>query len=459
MAAVVQEGGGSTSASLTTGITNEVKKTSTSSGLKSNVTSKSTGVRGASLTPIYNRLNETSLNRPMSANTFSDWSIEAGDTVTVKRDGNSYESQVHSTSLTWKGAPQIEMNSTGNEERDAVSKIKKQKYARGGVGSRIAGNQYNYEMNQEHLLYEVFNDQGKMSRFEVNLSGLRHEVMDEGGRVSELVHDVEGLHHTVSNAEGQISILENTAEGFRTRIAKVVDESGKVVSAEIVTAINNSGSSVTIKADKIYHLGETIEQKVTADYIHTRVSSINNLHVKTLTASGEIYALNKAGQSTSVREFYNSVTKSESGNNITLKFTRLNGKSYASDSVTFSRAVTSWGQSWSGGNFTVTAQPQNQSCWTSIVGGSESWSGRTVTIPIKAYNSKAPGTEVSTGYSVHATYYASKSDISMTRSGRYDNEPATDAALTNLTISSNGWYILTVSACGASKTFKIKISK
>ena len=77
-----------------------------------------------------------------------------------------------------------------------------------------------------------------------------------------------------------------------------------------------------------------------------------------------------------------------------------------------------------------------------------------MTIPIVAYNSNAPGTQVSTGYSVSATYVASKSDISVTRS-RKTSEPSTDASLT--WISSNGWYQFDVTACGVTKTYKIEV--
>ena len=106
---------------------------------------------GASLEEIYKRLKNTERSRPMSANTFTDWTTEAGDTVTVKREGTSYTSQVQNTTMTWKGnGAQTVINSTGNEKRDAVSKVSKSKYGRNGGAMR----------NQQGLYSDVWDEDG-----------------------------------------------------------------------------------------------------------------------------------------------------------------------------------------------------------------------------------------------------------------------------------------------------------
>ena len=90
-------------------------------------------VTGAGLENIYNRLSGVSGHHPFDADTVSaDWSIEAGDIVKVKRGDETYTSPLHSTSLTWRGAPEMTLSSTGNKERDAIAKVSKRKYARGG---------------------------------------------------------------------------------------------------------------------------------------------------------------------------------------------------------------------------------------------------------------------------------------------------------------------------------------
>ena len=72
----------------------------------------------------------------MEAETFSDWSMEAGDTVTVTRGEEAYQSPIHTTRMVWKGAPQVSISSSGKKERDAVARVGQRKYARGGAGMR-----------------------------------------------------------------------------------------------------------------------------------------------------------------------------------------------------------------------------------------------------------------------------------------------------------------------------------
>jgi len=80
----------------------------------------------------------------------------------------------------------------------------------------------------------------------------------------------------------------------------------------------------------------------------TGVLKVAHLQAQSYTwtpSSGEVKALTAA---------YDTVEKTVSGNDITLKFTKING---SSDSVTFSKA-TSLSGAWSGDKFTVTASPQ-----------------------------------------------------------------------------------------------------
>ena len=99
-------------------------------------------VSGASLAPIYNRLNAAPSYHPLEADTFADWSLEAGDIVTVTRDGKSYESPVHSSTVTWKKGQQVKVSSGGNEERDSVSKMSQRKFNRGSSGLRATEERY-----------------------------------------------------------------------------------------------------------------------------------------------------------------------------------------------------------------------------------------------------------------------------------------------------------------------------
>ena len=92
-------------------------------------------ISGASLANIYNRLNNAPTYHPLEAKTFSDWAVEAGDILTINRGDNneeSYQSPVLTSRMVWRGTPQMTLNSSGSKEREAVSRVSRRKYGRGG---------------------------------------------------------------------------------------------------------------------------------------------------------------------------------------------------------------------------------------------------------------------------------------------------------------------------------------
>lgn len=97
----------------------------------------------ASLDLIRTRLNGVEPYHPFDAETFADWSVEAGDIVTVKRGEEEYASPVQSSRMVWKGSPQVTLSSGGSKERKAISKVSRQKYGRGSGavrnGQELAG--------------------------------------------------------------------------------------------------------------------------------------------------------------------------------------------------------------------------------------------------------------------------------------------------------------------------------
>ena len=141
------------------------------------------------------------------------------------------------------------------------------------------------------------------------------------------------------------------------------------------------------------------------------------------------------------------VSKEESGGNITLKFKRANGRT--AGSVTFNKATTLSG-AWSSGKYTVTASPQGNTISTFVEGGSESWSGGIATIPIR-YTNNGGQSYYNTGASCYA--HVNKSDISASRGNRSASAMSCDATLTSIT--QNGYYLITVSVHGVSKTYRI----
>ena len=362
-------------------------------------------VTGASLSGIYDRLNNSS-TRPMSASTFSDWSLEAGDKVIVTRDGQNYESTVHNSSMSWKGkTPTVEINSTGNEKRDAVSKAEKKKYNRGGSGVRNDENMYVYEVNQDNLLYEVYDTNGRLSKLQVTVNGLFHEVYDSEGRFSKLSNTVNGLFHEVYDSEGRfsklsntvdglthevydsegrfsklsntvdglkhevydsdgtVSYLMNTARGFETRISKVVDANGTIKSASIATAINGSSSEVYISADHVKVTGNLMISAlmsgdgsgnlIVANNIYAGLNGVNYIQGKTLRLVGASSSQGADVQTLAAGDIKDMIIKANVSGN-TLQLWKHGDSTTGDPTWTFNKAVSLSG-AWSGTTYSVSA--------------------------------------------------------------------------------------------------------
>lgn len=89
-------------------------------------------------TNIYNRLAAAPTFHPASADLFTDdWCLEPGDVVTVNSGSESYSVPVYSLSLDWKGASRTSIQSTGNQQRDSLTALKKKHYS-GGYGGMAA---------------------------------------------------------------------------------------------------------------------------------------------------------------------------------------------------------------------------------------------------------------------------------------------------------------------------------
>ncbi len=305
-------------------------------------------------------------------------------------------------------------------------------------------------------------------------------------RVASIFVDGEGIHQKVTRAEKEIVTAETRIEANENQIrleaekrlkedksllGKIEVEAGKVAmvvgtnsggnfikAAQICVAINKDGSSsAVIEASKIHLLGETIANTITADYISSQIAKLTVVTTKRLHVTGSadfdkgIRASSYGyGNNQDVLDCFVQVKKEESGGNITLKFTRANGRT--AGSVTFSKATTLNG-AWSGGKYTVTASPQGNSISTFVEGGSESWASGLATIPIR-YTNNGGQSYYNTGASCYA--HIAKSDITMSRGSRQTSQPSADAAFGDLT--QNGYYVYTVTVHGVSKTYRQRIN-
>ena len=257
--------------------------------------------------------------------------------------------------------------------------------------------------------------------------------------------------------EETLTGLIRVEAGKITQIVSAVGANGEVTAASICLAIEKSGSKAAISADHITLGTSKLSNILTI--IGSAVGVTKPLICSsdlTVNSKGKIncYNINLAGSSPitlNATTMAKAIKDAEVSGN-TLKLTRFNG-----DIVNFSKAISSWVMGWSNGNLTVQANPQGQTCSSNIYQGQPSWNGKDVSIPILAVNSANPMLEVSTGRSVVATYPGpEKSDIIANRGARSASEPSADTTIA--AISQNGWYVISVTVLGTTKTYKINVN-
>ena len=200
-------------------------------------------------TNIYNRLAAAPTFHPAGADLFTDWNIQAGDVVTVTSDETDYTVPIYNMKLHWAGDSKIDVESTGNPEREPLPAIKRKEYASGVA---------NYSA-QKSLGAGV-------------------------GNALQKTTEIDGVLYSAGIAvEDQGVIIYAGNDNF---------------AASIVTMVNNSGSSVIISADHI-----DLRGYVTVSDLSAVEAQITNLTTGTTTA-GSLRANNMYAGSMSVGGYW-----------------------------------------------------------------------------------------------------------------------------------------------------------
>ena len=328
------------------------------------------------------------------------------------------------------------------------------------------------------------------SRIEMNEESIRLESVqrknDKDVLIGKITVEADRITQEVTDRRNSDETLDGriTVEaGKITQIVSAVGKDGRVTAASICLAINNGGSSATINADKIYLLGQTIANTITADYIDSKVQTIANVQVKRLTLTNNGYITLPTGDGNvsitgaSAVDFVKNLRIRSSGNTYKLQKVTLGDASWQ-DVGSFSRAVSSW--VWGGGSgaINVTALPQNQtkSVNVSIDGRNSITSNGTYTYTVDYENSD--GDDVSTGatktVSVNVTSTISSwtwgggsGQINVTALPQNQTKSVNVSIDGRSTITTNGEYTFTVDyensdgddvSTGATKTVTVDVS-
>lgn len=137
-------------------------------------------------TPIYNRLSAFRLFTPISMRCIMDWSIEAGDIITVTNESVTYDLPIFQQRLRWRGGYVVsDLFSNGEQERPTQSKE----------------------------IRSSFRSNTQMHEFEVTLEQLRSYIQSVDGNYTLIQQTVDAITQIVANQNVTIqNILDPTGE-------------------------------------------------------------------------------------------------------------------------------------------------------------------------------------------------------------------------------------------------------
>lgn len=411
-------------------------------------------VTGASLSAVYGRLNSAPRYHPFEADTFADWSVEAGDVITVKRGEKEYNSPVCSSKLVWKGTPNVMLSSTGQKERDSISKTSKKKYRGGSGGMR----------SQQGLYYDFYSEDGYLhSALEMTESHMRTSFEDGLNSLRSVVEQTASYWRSTleDTANSLRSTVEQTASRWEAKIEGVVDEDGNVTAASIAVSINEAGEGEAhIDANKVYigndksttviagktTLSEVESTYFTTQYLNAKIGEIPTLNGIAASFTGNVSCsgllasqvyVGGAGGYTNISNGVSYVQLTGPVDNVyTLRVTKFDG---TYENYNFNRATTDKvSGTWSGGVYTVSADANGQALPISTAIGkySQSWDENICTVYV-GWENPISGTMISTGchFNIDATdiYTNGRNDTNVSATPEWEHAAPYDGTSNSVT--------------------------
>lgn len=301
--------------------------------------------------------------------------------------------------------------SLANNSADIATIVKNSRKASGRAAQGQAKQNYLFQANGDNLLYEVFNDCGHVhgilrmtseslriafdntiestrSEFRMTAESMRIAFDNDISSVrSEFTATAESMRIAFSN---DVSSVRAEVQVQAGRIGLVVEGTGanaKIRPAQIVAAVNSSGSTVLIDANKIKIGGSgstvTLGSKMTVNGdgdILIANNAITSTGFHGDTTGNHYYAEQQQGHEVKI-----GILKKATVEGNTLKIWKF-GDAESSPSVTFSKA-TSLSGAWSGNTYTVTASPQGNTQSDTVHQQIEGAANPNATIYAKMYHS------------------------------------------------------------------------
>lgn len=260
-------------------------------------------VTGASLDGIYTRLNDAPQYHPLDAQTFADWTVEAGDVVRFQRGNVNYDSPVHSTKIVWRGTPQVTVSSTGTKEREPVSKVSRKKYGRGGNAVRSEERIYHEFTSADGLLHSAISisaaelttafenaDAGLASQIQITAEQLTTNFEAADGQLSSrIIENATSISAEVSNRENADVELQGSLEILADKASLVVSATD---TRQVKTYLRKSNFPETGSTSYLYY--DLTDQKY---YEWKNNQYVQTTPGNTINRAGIIATINNDGSS------------------------------------------------------------------------------------------------------------------------------------------------------------------
>ena len=255
---------------------------------------------------VLNKIRGTPAFKPAAVDTFGNWAIEAGDTISVDNDGVVETMPIFSSDMNWNGSAITTIACTGNQKREIQDKQNRNDYA---MSSGLSG----YTDRKTKELADSFGVElgGVRSALDVYVKNTEDYKEANAKLVASIGEDVSGLNLKVTSVETDVGELQTASAELTTRVdgaeaslvqkaekSTVTDLSGKVSTIETAQAslgarVDGAEASISLNAQNIDGVASSVAT-IQADVVNLkgRIDLSGNVSVSDgqLTVLGNLVA-------------------------------------------------------------------------------------------------------------------------------------------------------------------------
>lgn len=242
-------------------------------------------------TPIYTRLSSFASYYPVSTTIITDWSVCAGDIMSITYDGITYSVPIFQQNLSWRGAfVKSELFSSGNPNRTELSATNRSEYR---AGRKV----HTLENTVDSLVSIISDMEGNLSSIAQTISDITSRVQDAEGNITQLQQTSTEITTTVSGLNTSLTNVTNDVSSLWTFASTAhVEDSGETVNlskyirfdnGDMVLGTSDSDMKLRLESDQIvFFTGEDFDENATiyakfspTEFFDAIVKALNSVYV------------------------------------------------------------------------------------------------------------------------------------------------------------------------------------